>query len=151
MTTLMTIIQDGGGSRCTMSEPEPKRARWDEGTPRRHRRTQGRRLAVTDGEGCGSPRFQARPVSLRMVKDSPVRRAIQSSVTAFKLSKGGKMVRKPPGSPIEARIEDPLPSHRMPFIVPQAVILPEKLVSGGDSCCSLQLTAISPAPLVCTG
>ena len=79
MTTLITIIQDGGGSRCTMSELEPKRAQCNEGTPRRHRRTQGRQLAVTDGEGCSSPRFQARPVSLRMVKlkDTPVRRAMK--------------------------------------------------------------------------
>ena len=57
-----------------MSKPVPKRA-WltDEGTPRRHRRSRGRRLAVTDGEGS-SPRFQAsiHPVLLRMVKDSPV-------------------------------------------------------------------------------
>ena len=54
MTTLVTIIQDGSGSRCTMSEPEPKCARCNEGTPRRHIRTQGRRLALrmakdTDG------------------------------------------------------------------------------------------------------
>ena len=77
MTTLITIIQVGGGSRCTMSEPEPKRARCNEGTPRRHRRTQGRQLAVTDGEGCGSPRSQAHPVSLRMMKDTPVRRAMK--------------------------------------------------------------------------
>ena len=52
---------------------------------------------------------------------------------------------------IQSHIEDPLPSHHLPFIVPQAVISPEKLVSGGDSCRGLQLTAISPAPLVCTG
>ena len=77
MTTLVTIIQDEGGSRCTMSEPELKRARCNEGTPRQHRRTQGRRLAVTDGKGCDSPRFQARPVSLRMVKDTLVRRAMK--------------------------------------------------------------------------
>ena len=32
---------------------------------------------MTDGEGCGSPRLQARPVSLRMVKDTPVRRAMK--------------------------------------------------------------------------
>ena len=32
MTTLVTIIQDGGGSRCTMSEPEPKHAWHNEGT-----------------------------------------------------------------------------------------------------------------------
>ena len=77
MTTLVTIIQDGGGSRSTMSEPEPKHARCNEGTPRQHKRTQGRRLAVTDGKGHGSPRFQARPVLLRMVKDTPVRRAMK--------------------------------------------------------------------------
>ena len=77
MTTLVMIIQDGGGSRCTMSEPEPKRAWCNEGTPRRYRRTHGRRLAVTDGKGCGSPRFQARPVSQQMVKDTPVRRAMK--------------------------------------------------------------------------
>ena len=51
-----------------MSEPAPKRA-WitEEGTPKRHRRSKGRRLAVTDGEGS-SPRFQAstRPVLLQM-------------------------------------------------------------------------------------
>lgn len=65
-----------------MSEPAPKHAQLtNEGTPRRYRRSQGRRLAVRDGEGI-SPRFQAStcPVSLRMVKNSPVRRAIQSSV-----------------------------------------------------------------------
>ena len=64
-----------------MSELVPKRARLtNEETPRCHKRSQGRQLAVTNGEGI-SPRFQARtrPVSLRMVKNSLVRRAIQSS------------------------------------------------------------------------
>ena len=148
-----------------MSEPAPKRARLtDEGTPRRHRRSRGRRLAVTDGEGS-SPIFQARtrPVSLRMVKDSPVRRAIQNSVTVFKLSKGPKTTKKPSGSSIEALIKDPSPlyatisssEHQLPLvlpsIVPQTLTLPEKLVPGGDYARCLPMTAISSAPLACTG
>ena len=122
-----------------MTEPSPKRVRFDnEGTPRRHRRSTRRRLAVTahgDGEAYSSPTLVRRPLAFRMIRNSPVRRAIQNSVTVFKI---GKAVRKP------THLVEHRPSLNNTSSEP-------KMVSGSDFTHGQPLTATSPEQLVCKG
>ena len=67
-----------------MSELSLKRVCFaNQGTPRRHKRSTERRLAVThgDGEVHSSPTLVRQPLTFQMIRNSPVQRAIQSVIT----------------------------------------------------------------------